>query len=174
MKFVFPNVQHEQKARAFIGEFHAHGSNINGGGNLDTCLKDSSYADWLDKLARDIDLANIAPDRVPGLTYFYVREDDDKIVGMINIRLTLNDFLRREGGHIGYCIRPTERSKGYATQMLLGSLAFCRVLGLHDFVLTCDKENAASARVIQKCGGVLQSEFYSEFFREIVQRYIIA
>lgn len=55
----------------------------------------------------EIDVANIPQPRVPALTYFYIREEDDEIVGMINLRLSLNDFLKLEGGHIGYCIKPT-------------------------------------------------------------------
>lgn len=92
---------------------------------------------------------------------------------MINIRLALNDFLRREGGHIGYCIRPSERRKGYATQMLREAIKFCRIIGLNDLILACGKSNSASAGVIKNCGGILESEFYSETFKEVIQRYHI-
>ena len=63
----------------------------------------------LEKVISQIDIANIPESKIPAITYFYVREADDRIVGMINIRLALNDFLRKEGGHIGYSVRPTER-----------------------------------------------------------------
>ena len=88
----------EQKAVDYIREFYGHASPINGAGGLQRFLQTSTYADWLAKVARDLDIANIPPDRVPGYTYFYVRETDDRIVGMINIRLALNAFLREEGG----------------------------------------------------------------------------
>jgi len=125
------------------------------------------------KVFQDLGIANVPQDKVPAYTYFYMREDDEKIVGMINIRLSLNDFLRREGGHMGYCIRPSERKKGYGTQMLNEALTFCEVVGLCDIIITCGKENIASARVIKNCGGVLEAEFYSETFNEIIQRYCI-
>jgi predicted acetyltransferase len=85
-------------------------------------------------------LANIPENRVPAYTYFYVREDDNKIIGMINIRLALNDFLRNEGGHIGYCVRPTERNKGYATKMLKEALQFLKPIGLFTVILTWEKK----------------------------------
>lgn len=173
MKFVFPCQEYEQKAIEYIQEFHDHASAINGTGGLDGFLEKSTYASWLLKIQKDIDIANIPDDRVPALTYFYVRETDDTIVGMINIRLALNDFLRNEGGHIGYSIRPTERRKGYATKMLRETLEFCRIIGLHNFIITCDQSNPASASVIKNCGGILDAEFYSEIFKQIIQRYRI-
>lgn len=122
---------------------------------------------------QDIDIANVNPPRVPALTYFYVREEDDRIIGMVNVRLALNDFLRHEGGHIGYCIRPTERQKHYATNMLQDVLNFCKPIGLKEVIISCDKSNMASAKVIQNCDGVLDAEFYSDTFKEVIQRYII-
>lgn len=173
MKFVFPCIEYEQKAIEYIQEFHIHSSEVHGSGSLDRFLSESTYAEWLVKIQKDIDIANTPKDRVPGLTYFYVREEDDTIVGMINIRLALNDFLRKEGGHIGYSIRPTERSKGYATKMLSEALDFCRTIGMNNFIISCDKDNPASAGVIKNCGGVLDAEFYSDTFKEVIQRYCI-
>ena len=173
MKFVLPCKKHEKKATEFINEFYEYSSEINGTGALDVFLKDSTYSDWLAKVIKDLDVANIPEGRVPAYTYFYVREDDDKIVGMINIRLALNEFLRKEGGHIGYCIRPTERRKGYGTRMLREALAFCKTIGLCDIIISCDKDNSASAGVIKNCGGILEAEFQSETYDEVIQKYRI-
>lgn len=173
MRLVFPNLSYKDKATDFIREFYEYGSEINGTGGLDRFLRESTYEAWLEKLVRDMDLANIPESRVPGLTYFYVREADDRIVGMINIRLALNEFLRNEGGHIGYSVRPTERRRHYGTDMLNAGLKVCGVIGIREVLVSCDKENAASAGVIKNCGGELQREFYSEAFHETVQMYAI-
>ncbi len=173
MKFVFPGMDYKEKAIKYINEFYEHNSEINGSGSLDDYLIKSTYEEWLKKVFADIDIANILPPRVPALTYFYVREEDNKIVGMVNIRLALNDFLRKECGHIGYCVRPTERKKHYATNMLKAALKVCRTIGIHEVIVSCDKSNIASAHVIKNCGGELESEFYSETFREIIQKYNI-
>ena len=171
MKLVFPNLSYKDKAIAYIKEFYEYGSEINGSGGLDRFLKESTYEAWLEKLVRDMDIANIPESRVPALTYFYVREEDEEIVGMINIRLALNDFLRTEGGHIGYSIRPTERRKHYATEMLAEALKVCDVIGIKEVLISCDKNNPASAGVIRNCGGILINEAYSETFDEILQMY---
>lgn len=173
MKLVFPSMQYKEKALDFIKEFYDHNSEINGSGSLDGYLEESTYENWIKKVLADIDIANIEKPRVPALTYFYIREEDETIVGMINIRLALNDFLRNEGGHIGYCIRPTERKKHYATNMLSDALAVCDTIGINEVLVSCDKENIASAKVIQNCGGVLKKEFYSETFEETIQMYSI-
>jgi predicted acetyltransferase len=173
MRFVFPCQEYEQKAIEFIQEFREISSETNGDGGLSGFLEKATYQDWLVKIQKDVDIANIPDGRVPQFTYFYVSEDEDRIVGMIAIRSALNDFLRTEGGHIGYCIRPTERRKGHGTNMLREALAFCSVIGLRDIIVSCDKENVASAGIIKKCGGILDAEFYSNFFKATVQRYHI-
>ena len=173
MKLVFPDMRYKEKAIQFINEFHAYNSDISGSGSLDSYLEKSTYEQWLQRVIADLDIANILPSRAPSFTYFYIREEDDKIVGMINIRFVLNDFLRKEGGHIGYCIRPTERKKHYATNMLHAALEICDKLEIHEVIVSCDQSNVASAKVIQNCGGALEAEFYSETFHEIIQRYII-
>ena len=173
MRLVFPSLAYKEKAIQFINEFYEYNSEINGSGSLDRYLSESTYEEWLDKVYRDIDIANIQAPRVPALTYFYVREEDDEIIGMINIRLALNDFLRKEGGHIGYCIRPTERQKHYATAMLESGLKVCDILGIKDVIVTCDKSNTASAKVITNRNGELVEEFYSDTYKEVIQKYII-
>ncbi len=174
MQLIYPTIEYKDEAIGFIQEFYDHKSMINGSGSLDRYLIQHSYEAWLDKIRADMDIANISDTRVPALTYFYVREEDKRIIGMINLRLSLNDFLRREGGHIGYCVRPTERGKGFATDMLRSALRVYDTLGIGEIIITCDKSNPASAAVIQKCNGVLTDEFYSETFDEVIQRYVIS
>ena len=173
MRMVFPTIECKEQAIDFINELREYGSEINGAGSLYEMLQTATYEDWLKKVINDVDVANIRPGRVPALTYFYVREEDNRVVGMSNIRLRLNDFLRTQGGHIGYCIRPTERRKGYATSMLGESLRVCRVMGIDKVIVTCDTVNIASAKTIQNNGGVLDAEFYSDVFKTDIQRYII-
>ena len=173
MRLVFPTIEYKDKAIEYINEFYEYDSEINGSGSLDRFLKESTYEKWLEKLVVAIDIANMQENKVPDLTYFYVREFDDRIVGMINIRLALNDFLRKEGGHIGYAVRPTERMKGFGTDMLAEGIKVCERIGIHEVLVSCDKENIASSGVIKNCGGVLKDEFYSQTYDEILQMYII-
>jgi predicted acetyltransferase len=173
MKMIFPTMEYKDKAIEYINEFYKYGSEINGSGSLDKFLKESTYEKWLESLKASLDIANIPDSEVPKITYFYVREDDEKIIGMVNIRLALNDYLREEGGHIGYSIRPTERRKHYATMMLNDALKVCDKLGIKEVLISCDKSNIASAGVIKNCGGVLKREFYSDTYKEELQMYQI-
>jgi len=126
------------------------------------------------KVAEDLNLLNIPEDKVPASKYFFIRMSDEKIVGMINIRNKLNEFLLNEGGHIGYCIRPTERKRGYATLMLKLGLQKCRELNLNKVLITCDKINVASSKVIQNNNGILENEIYNDTFSQMIQRYWIS
>ena len=175
MKLVFPTKEHEAQAKEFYAEFVACSSETAGTGSLNHYLQESTYDAWLEeRVLGRLDVANLPPDKVPGLTYFCVREEDEKIIGMINIRPTANELLRTEGGHIGYCVRPSERRKGYGTQLLRLGLEVCRRMDVHQVIVSCDKRNLASAGVIQNCGGVLDAEFYSKTFDETLQRYVIS
>ena len=111
--------------------------------------------------------------KVKDATFLYIREKDDSLVGMINIRYGLNEYLFREGGHVGYSVRPSEQGKGYGRQLLQEALAFCALIGLEQVLVVCEAENKASSRVIQACGGVMENEVVSEFSGERLQRYWI-
>ena len=100
---------------------------------------------------------DLPPGYTPGSTFWLV-ENDRRILGATNIRHYLNDGLRRIGGHIGYGIRPSERQKGYATLMLRLALEKARKLGIPKVLLTCDKSNIASAKVMLNNGAMLESE----------------
>jgi predicted acetyltransferase len=170
LRLILPTKEYEKQAFEYIHEFIEYNSEINGAGGLQ---RYDNYDEWLLKLKKDLDLANIIEGRVPANTYFLIRTMDNKIIGMINIRHKLNEILFNAGGNIGYSIRPTERRKGYGTLMLKLGLQKCKELNLNKVLVTCDKKNIASARVIQNNNGILENEIYSETFSAIVQRYWI-
>ena len=97
----------------------------------------------------------------------------EKILGAVNIRYRLNEYLKNYGGNIGYGIAPSERGKGCATKMLALALEKCRELKLKRVLVTCDKNNIASAKTIIHNGGILENEL-SETDKIIVSRYWIA
>jgi predicted acetyltransferase len=91
---------------------------------------------------------------VPDTCLFAFRGDE--IVGRVSVRHRLNEHLLRVGGHIGYGVLPEYRGQGIATRLLRRGLEEARALGIGRVLVTCDDTNAASARVIEKCGGVLE------------------
>ncbi len=109
---------------------------------------------------------------VPMSTYWMV-EDGRFLVGESRLRHRLSPFLETEGGHIGYAIRPSRRGQGYGTRILSLTLEKARELGLKRVLTTCEAENAASARILEKHGGVLAGAVVSQYsHRKILQYWI--
>jgi predicted acetyltransferase len=110
------------------------------------------WADYLARLERQ--RCGLAPDRVPAT--FLVAQVGPDLVGRVSIRHELNTFLTDFGGHIGFGVRPAYRRLGHAAEILRQALVVARALGVDAALVTCDEINAASARVIEGAGGVLE------------------
>lgn len=131
-------------------------------------LEDIPYEVYLEEMeAKEAGLDN----RMLNTNYFLV-DDSDRIVGMVNIRHGLNDYLRQVGGHIGYGIRSSERRKGYATYLLSQALHVTDQLGIQSVLVTCNEDNIGSAAVIVKNGGV-EDESFTEPHGNVVRRFWI-
>ena len=156
IELLAPTGELESSAMDFKQEHFNHGQLvINGSALLD---KSESYDAWLKQIENNSDERTVQPDWVVSSTFFAVRKDDNKLIGMIDIRHRLNQFLSEYAGHIGYSVRPSERNKGYATEMLRLGLEYCKKIGLQKVMLGCYKDNIASIKTITKCGGVLEKE----------------
>ncbi len=170
LRHVVPSMEYMEQGIDYIQEHIDVGSSINGSGGLHRYL--DNYQGWLEKLENDrMCIPN--EERVPAETYYLVREEDNRVIGMINIRLTLNERLRACGGHIGYGIRPSERQKGYNKINLYLALLRCQELGIKEVILDCDSTNLASSRSMEALGAVRIDEYYSEQEQCLVWRYII-
>ena len=93
---------------------------------------------------------------------FLLAEVDGDVVGRSSIRHELNDFLRHEGGHIGYCVLPHHRRRGYATEIMRQSLEIAHRHGIDRVLVTCDDDNIGSATIIERAGGVLEDTVVNE------------
>tara|TARA_R110002072_G_scaffold136119_5_gene278021 strand:- start:3300 stop:3809 length:510 start_codon:yes stop_codon:yes gene_type:complete len=109
---------------------------------------------------------------VPASTRFAIG-DDGAVLGVYNARHVLNDRLRVFGGHVGFSVRPSARGQGVATQLLRHAIGLLRGLGTTSILVTCDPTNIASARVIERCGGVQQDRSYSDEHGHEISRYWI-
>jgi len=160
----------KEKAIDYIKEFRAYQSNINGSGGLPRYL--DNYEEWLFQLEEDVSRIP-SEEKVPARTYFFVRESDSKIVGMINIRLALNERLKKVGGHIGYSIRPTERGKGYNKINLYLGLKVCEEYGMDKVLMDADTDNPASWKTMEALGGDFLREYFYEKDQCMVKDYEI-
>lgn len=132
-------------------------------------LSAMEYTDWVEKIQRNASVG----DKEWGKSLLYFCFDEDRLIGLLSIRYELSEKLTEIYGEIGYGVRPSERNKGYATTMLGYALLVCKEKGMDKAVLGCYKDNLASARTIQKNGGVLVEENDNYNEGRISQYYLI-
>ena len=164
-----PEASDREQVMAYREEFLTVDSRMDG-----TCALDQ-YDDF------DAWLANVraysAPETTPAgkvpATQYLALDENEHLVGMVNLRHCLNDYLLEFGGHIGYSVRPADRKNGYAIQMLKLALDEAKALGLDRVRIACDRYNIASAKTIQANGGVLDGERYDPQDGTLTQRYWI-
>ena len=169
-KLVIPTIKYKRKAIKYIKEHNKYKSRINGSGLLYEYIYD--YEKWLKKLDYE---RNIVADNVfvPNETYFFVRENDDKIIGMVNLRTELNERVKNSYGSIGYGIRPKERRKGYNKINLYLTLLECQRRGIKNVVLSCEKDNIASSKSMLALGAVFDKEIFNGIQKKFYDFYRI-
>lgn len=164
--FTKPSTIHENDVMEYKENFMANKEQLYGSSGLD---EHDSFADWLNAVRLFEDQKTVPKGYVKSEEYlFYV---DEKLIGMINLRHELNDMLEKTGGHIGYSVIKCERNKGYATKMLNFALQKYREIKIQNVFITCDLNNIASAKVIEKNGGILENIINDE--DNLIKRYWI-
>ena len=170
MKLVEPSMAYDKQIQAYRREFLTYGGSMDGCGSL---RRFETTQEWLDQVETLKRPETTPAHLVPMTQFLFVREEDDKIVGMIQIRHYFNEYLEKYAGHIGYSVCPSERRKGYATQMLRQVLPECRRLGLERVLVCCVRENEGSRRTILNNGGVYESTVYLAERDAYLERYWI-
>ena len=170
LQLVRPSVVFLSQIRAYRQEMLDAGSSMDGCSGLEN-FEDA--ARWLDRVRRLTRPETCPEGLVPSDTYLALRLKDRRVVGMIDLRHSIDHpVLSTWGGHIGYSVRPSERGKGYAGEMLRQLLPHARQLGLSRVLVTCSEDNPASEKVIVKNGGVFDSTYEHDGVR--TKRYWIA
>lgn len=168
LHLVIPDEQHKEVVMEYKQEFILHGDSMDGCAGLDVY---ETFEQWLAANQANRKEETLTPGLVCATTFLALNEQEE-LIGMIDVRHRLNDYLERFGGHIGYSVRKCQRRKGYATQMLAMALGVCEQISLQKVLITCDKGNAGSAKTILNNGGVLENEISHE--GTMIQRYWIA
>ena len=148
MNYRLPTLDDYEILKDYVIE---HYSNSEKNINASLGMINMKYEDWVKKVNRNSKEA----DDEWGRYYLYLAFDEDKLVGLLNIRFDLSENLRELYGDIGYGVGPSERRKGYATQMLKYALEVCRKKQMKEAILGCYEKNYGSNRTIQKNGGIL-------------------
>ena len=169
IKLVRPTVEHKSKAIDFRQEFFDNNETIiNGSELLD---KTDSYEEWLRTVTNNTNLETVDPNWVVTDTFFAV-DDENNIIGIIDLRHTLNDFLKN-CGNCGYSVRPSERRKGYAVKMLRQILEIARSTGLHEIHISAERNNKPSIKTITRNGGIYERSFEFESEQADIYKIIL-
>ena len=168
LKLVLPTPEYKEKLMDYKREFIESGDSMDGTAGLRNA---ETFEEWYSAFYDNLKEETVRDGLVPATTYMAISSDDGSLIGMIDIRHRLNDYLLNFGGYIGYSIRKSERQKGYATEMLALALIECKKLNIKKVLITCDKDNVASAKTIINNGAELENEIQQG--NRVTQRYCI-
>ncbi len=166
LSLIKPTVEYEQSYQSYIREL--------GDSERYPFTLDFEFDDFPALVAQlnNFSLGIGIPDGwVPHTTFWLI--EDEEIVGVSSLRHRMTDHLKRLGGHIGFGVRPSAQGRGIAKELLRQTLGEASRLGIAEVLMTCLKDNVASARVIQANGGKLESEYSAPEYPGLLQRYVI-
>lgn len=136
INLVSPTKELKQQTLEYRREHFDYGEFIINGSELLDKIND--YDEWLNKVVQNSNAETVSSDWVLTDTFFAIREFDNKIVGIVDLRYELNEFLK-DFGNCGYSVRPTERNRGYATEMLAQICKKAKIYGLPQLQLSVEK-----------------------------------
>lgn len=131
----------------------------------------SSYLEWYNYLNLISNKDTLPNDRVLATQFLTIEKESGILVGMVNVRHYLNNYLLAQGGHIGDSVRKSKRNQGYGTEQIKLALKFCKDIGIDKVLITCYKDNIASRKSIVKNGGIKENEIVVD--DGIMERYWI-
>ena len=152
-----PSKNRQDQILDYLNEIIIYNSETNGLGALSKIIDGYSFEEALEiclnmqykKYAKKLGKSQVK-------TFLLIRKNDDKIIGCINIRWNLTDYMKKYSGNIGYGIRPTERNKGYNKINLYLGLLEAKKLNLNKVMLVCETNNLPSSKTIEALGGILE------------------
>ena len=165
-----PAAAYAEQIAQYRQEFLDTGSSMDGTGPLRRIEDPMEYVALCETLENP---QTVPPHLVPATQFLFVRKSDDKLVGMLQVRHCFNDYLRQYAGHIGYSVRPSERRRGVAKEMLHAALPFCREIGIDKVMITCIDGNIGSEKTILANGGVYEYTIHEPNENEDLKRFWI-
>lgn len=164
IQLIVPNAEYLQSYQEAYDEYADNGIST-------YSFTDASSCDIFAKFDRYRNERDLPPNRVGEDKYWLVDDEKTHFIGEIAIRHRLNEALAQRGGHIGYGVRYSEWNRGYGTQMLALALEKAKEMRISPVLITCNDDNLASARVMEKNGFILEDKIVvPEDGRDILTR----
>lgn len=149
LKFIVPSHEHRADVLSYCTEVIRLRGDFDGSAGLGEFER---FADWLERLRI------LSGERAEKYGYYrtlvYLAYDDEKLVGMLNVRLSEDPFVRTFAGHIGYNVRPTCRKMGYGRACAEEAVRLCLEHGITQPVICTEPENTASQKTAEAAGFV--------------------
>ncbi len=165
-----PTSEYASQIAQYRQEFLDAGDSMDGCGAL---RKTANPEEFIKMSIEREDPKNVPEDLVPATQFLFIRKSDNRLVGMLQVRHVFNEYLEKYAGHIGYSVRPSERRKGYAKEMLKLTLPFCRDIGIDKVLIACIEGNIGSEKTILANGGVYESTVHEPNENEDLKRFWI-
>jgi predicted acetyltransferase len=167
MKLVLPTIRYKQSYIEALKE----SKDETGETILAKPFKGQSFEEFVQLLIDNSKGKNLPKGYVPATTFWLI--DKDELIGRVQIRHELNDFLLKKNGHIGYYIRPSKRKMGYGKRILQLALVEAKKMGLPKVLVTCDEDHLTSQKIIEANGGILENIIEIEKDKPKTRRYWI-
>ena len=165
-----PTSEYSSQIAEYRQEFLDAGDSMDGTGPL---RRFEDPEEYIKTCAEYVNPRTVPSHLVPSTQFLLVRKSDNRLVGMLQVRHCFNDYLEKYAGHIGYSVRPSERRKGYAKEMLRMALPFCRKIGIDKVLITCIDGNIGSEKTILANGGVYEYTIHEPNENEDLKRFWI-
>jgi predicted acetyltransferase len=162
LKLESPSANLRAEFLEMAADFAAHGESRYVGASQD-------FDGFLRRIASEEQERELPPGRVPGSQYWLVSEG--RLLGCSRLRYRLTPELAYEGGHVGYDIRPSARGRGFGTTLLSLTKQRAAAMGIARLRITCDLDNRASIRVIEKNAGILDAVVPSRTRDKMICQY---
>lgn len=168
IQLITPTLEYASQLNAYKNEFPYNPNGIEGSSQLALV---NNIEDWLNQVEKNRHWDTVQEGWMPAEQYIAVDKRDNTIVGMLNFRKELNEYLLNYIGHIGYSIAPSKRRQGLGTIMLKLALIEAKKFNLDKVLITCTDDNIASVGVIENNGGVLEDKRVDPGDQKLTRRY---
>lgn len=171
IKLITPTLGYKSQILAYRDEFPFNPNGIEGSSEL---VLAETIEDWLNQVEKNRHWDTVREGWMPAEQYIAVDQLNNSIIGMLNFRKELNEYLLSYIGHIGYSVAPSKRRQGLGSLMLELALIEAKKFDLDRVLVTCTDDNIASAKVIENNGGILEDKRVDPGDQKLTRRYWIS